>query len=100
MTMQAPLQAPQPADAIRDALSAFYADSPFVAVKDGTPRIKDVAGSNYCHIGVATDADTVAVFVVIDNLIKGAAGGAMQWMNRQLGFEETTGLTAPAPGWI
>lgn len=100
MTMQAPLETPQHADAIRDALSDYYADSPFVAVRDGMPRITDVAGSNYCHIGVATDADTVAVFVVIDNLIKGAAGGAVQWMNRQLGLEETTGLTAPAPGWI
>jgi len=100
LTMQAPLQTPRDADAIRDALFDFYADSPFVTVKDGTPRIKDVVGSNYCHIGVATDADTVAVFVVIDNLIKGAAGGAMQWMNRKLGLEETVGLTAPAPGWI
>jgi N-acetyl-gamma-glutamyl-phosphate reductase len=35
----------------------------------------------------------------IDNLDKGAAGGAMQWMNRLLGLEETAGLLAPAPGW-
>ena len=100
MTMQAPLQSSQSADAIRDALANFYADSPFVTIVDGTPRIKDVAGSNYCHVGVATDANTVAVFVAIDNLIKGAAGGAVQWMNRQLGIDECTGLTAPAPGWI
>ena len=58
-------------------------------------------GSNYCHIGVAeTDGESLAVFVVIDNLVKGAAGGAMQWMNRQL---EATGNhrtnTAPALGW-
>jgi len=36
---------------------------------------------------------------VIDNLVKGAAGGAMQWLNRLFGFDETTGLTAPATGW-
>jgi N-acetyl-gamma-glutamylphosphate reductase len=38
--------------------------------------------------------------VAIDNLIKGAAGGAVQWMNRLLGLPETTGLDTPAPGWI
>jgi N-acetyl-gamma-glutamyl-phosphate reductase len=36
---------------------------------------------------------------VLDNLVKGAAGGAIQWMNRLLGLDETAGLTAPAPGW-
>jgi N-acetyl-gamma-glutamyl-phosphate reductase len=36
---------------------------------------------------------------VIDNLVKGAAGGAMQWMNRLWKLPETTGLTAAAPGW-
>jgi N-acetyl-gamma-glutamyl-phosphate reductase len=36
---------------------------------------------------------------VVDNLNKGAAGGALQWMNRLLGFDETIGLTAAAPGW-
>jgi N-acetyl-gamma-glutamyl-phosphate reductase len=36
---------------------------------------------------------------VLDNLVKGAAGGALQWMNRLLGFDETEGLAAPAPGW-
>jgi N-acetyl-gamma-glutamyl-phosphate reductase len=63
------------------------------------PRVKDVAGSNYCHIGVTVDADTLAVMVVVDNLVKGAAGGALQWLNRKLGFAENMGLTAPAAGW-
>jgi N-acetyl-gamma-glutamyl-phosphate reductase len=36
---------------------------------------------------------------VLDNLNKGAAGGALQWLNRLLGFPEDTGLTAPAAGW-
>ena len=38
--------------------------------------------------------------VVIDNLVKGAAGGAMQWMNRLLGFDEAAGLNAAGPAWI
>jgi N-acetyl-gamma-glutamyl-phosphate reductase len=50
-------------------------------------------------LSAATNGRTIAVMAAIDNLNKGAAGGAMQWMNRLLGFEETAGLTAPAPGW-
>ena len=41
---------------------------------------------------------TVAVTCAIDNLTKGAAGGAVQWMNRMFGHEETAGLMTPAPG--
>ena len=99
MTMQATMVSPKRADEVRDALAEFYADSPFVFVQDGTPRIKNVVGSNYAHIGVATDKQTLAVFVAIDNLVKGAAGGAVQWMNRQLGLDETTGLAGPALAW-
>ena len=76
-----------------------YADKPFVQVIDGTPRIKNVVASNQCHIGVATDGDTVVVMAAIDNLVKGAAGGAIQWMNRLWDLPETTGLDMPAPGW-
>ena len=100
MTLQARLKAPQTSDELRDSLAAFYAGCEFVQVVDGMPRIKDVAGSNYCHIGVESSGSSVAVMVTIDNLIKGAAGGAVQWMNRLLGLPETAGLDAPAPGWI
>jgi N-acetyl-gamma-glutamyl-phosphate reductase common form len=81
------------------ALQGFYKDSFFVRVATEMPRIKDVATSNFAHLSAVADGDTVAVMCAIDNLVKGAAGGAMQWMNRLLGFEETAGLTAPAPGW-
>jgi N-acetyl-gamma-glutamyl-phosphate reductase len=76
-----------------------YADSPFVDVVEGTPRIKNVVASNQCQIGVAADGDSLVVMSAIDNLVKGAAGGAIQWMNRLWGLPETTGLQAPAPGW-
>ncbi len=99
-TLQAPLAAGADRDALAAALTDYYRDSPFVRIVDGTPRVKDVAGSNYAHIGVAADGSTAAVFVVIDNLLKGAAGGAMQWMNRLWSLPETAGLTQPAPGWI
>ena len=102
MTLQGPLTRPQTADQLRDAFAHFYAGQPFVRIVDGAPRVKDVAGSNYCHIGVATSGDgrSFVVLVAIDNLVKGAAGGSVQWMNRLLGLDESAGLTAPALGWI
>jgi N-acetyl-gamma-glutamyl-phosphate reductase len=59
-----------------------------------------VAGSSYAHLGVATEGESVAVFSVIDNLLKGAAGGGVQWLNRMLGLPQSTGLSQSAPGWI
>jgi N-acetyl-gamma-glutamyl-phosphate reductase len=100
MTLQATLKQPLSTDELRNKLADFYAGKPFIEVVDGTPRIKDVVGSNYAHIGVAAEGSTVAVFVAIDNLMKGAAGGAVQWMNRLLGWDETAGLTTPGPGWV
>ena len=99
MTVQAQLKGDTTAEALRRALQEFYAGSPFVVVTDALPRVKDIVGSNYCHIGVAVHARSAAVMVVVDNLVKGAAGGAVQWLNRKLGFAETAGLTAPAVGW-
>lgn len=81
------------------ALQDFYKHSPFVRVSNDMPRVKDVASSNYAHMSAVGDGKTVAVLCAIDNLTKGAAGGAMQWMNRLLGFEESLGLLTPAPGW-
>ena len=66
---------------------------------NAAPRLKDVVASNMCHIGVATNGDSVVVMCTIDNLVKGAAGGAVQWMNRLWDLPETAGLTAAAPGW-
>jgi len=81
------------------ALRAYYKNCPFVRVGDSAPRVKDVATSNYANLSAVTNGNSIAVMAVLDNLNKGAAGGAVQWMNRLLGFDETTGLTAPAPGW-
>jgi N-acetyl-gamma-glutamyl-phosphate reductase len=99
VTVQARLKKECDSAVIRAALEAYYENAPFVRVKADAPRIKDVVASNYAHLGAATSARSVAVMCAIDNLNKGAAGGAVQWMNRLLGLEETTGLTAPAAGW-
>lgn len=82
-----------------DVFNDAYKEAPFVELVNGTPRLKNVVASNLCHIGLATDGETVVVMSVIDNLVKGAAGGAVQWMNRLWALPEAAGLTAAAPGW-
>ena len=82
-----------------DRLRQFYAASPFVRITDSAPRVKDVVTSNYVHLSGSARNGTLAVMAVVDNLTKGAAGGAVQWMNRLFGWPETAGLLAPAPGW-
>jgi N-acetyl-gamma-glutamyl-phosphate reductase common form len=81
------------------ALRAYYKNCPFVRVGDSAPRVKDVATSNYANLSAVTNGNSIAVMSVLDNLNKGAAGGAVQWMNRLFGYDETLGLTTPAPGW-
>lgn len=99
VTVQAVLAKPMTQAELVEAFAKFYAHSPFVSVGTQPPRIKDVATSNYSRLAIATDGKTVAVMSVLDNLDKGAAGGAVQWMNRLLSLPETAGLTAPAAGW-
>ena len=72
----------------------FYKNDYFVKVIDSLPETRWVKGSNLCHIGVKVDKRTNRAVIVsaIDNLIKGAAGQAVQNMNLMFGFEETSGL--------
>ena len=81
-------------------LTEFYGDAPFVSVVAAPPRMKDVAGSNYAILNATVRGDTIVVFSVLDNLLKGAAGGSIQWVNRLLGLPETAGIAAPAAGWL
>ncbi|HEX5208793.1 MAG TPA: N-acetyl-gamma-glutamyl-phosphate reductase [Steroidobacteraceae bacterium] len=99
ITVQAPLKTAIDTPRLLDALRAFYAGSPFVRVTDSAPRLKEVATTNYAHLSAVANGRTLAVMCAVDNLNKGAAGGAVQWMNRMFGLPETTGLTACAPGW-
>jgi N-acetyl-gamma-glutamyl-phosphate reductase len=75
-----------------DSLRAFYADEPFVRIVDSLPATKDVAGSNYCNIAVRVVRGRVVLVSVIDNLVKGASGAAVQNFNLMYGFDETTAL--------
>jgi N-acetyl-gamma-glutamyl-phosphate reductase len=72
----------------------FYKDDYFIKIVNGLPETRWVRGSNLCHIGIKVDERTNRVIVIsaIDNLVKGAAGQAVQNMNIMFGFKETTGL--------
>jgi len=78
-----------------------YGEEPFIRiVKTRTglyrfPEPKILAGSNYCDIGFELDGDRVVVISAIDNLMKGAAGQAVQAMNVMCGYNERTGLYFP-----
>lgn len=79
-----------------DILSDFYRDSAFVDImpSGSTPETRSVRGANLCRISVqqAPQSDVWIVLSVIDNLVKGAAGQAVQNMNIMFGFEENAGL--------
>lgn len=98
-TIQATLTTSLDSTAVIARLREYYAGKPFVRILDSAPRVKDIVASNYAHLSAAANGRTVAVMSVADNLNKGAAGGAVQWMNRLFNLPETTGLTAPAAGW-
>ncbi len=99
-TIQARLLRPMESEEVRHALAGFYAGAPFVDVLEDAPRLQDVVGTNRARLSVAVSGDHLVVLSAIDNLVKGAAGGAIQWMNRLLGFPETVGLMMPGLGWL
>jgi len=84
---------------VSELFAGAYERSPFVQIVQSTPRLKDVVASNYCQIGIAVEDDVVVVMSALDNLVKGAAGGALQWMNRLWDLPESSGLLTAAPAW-
>ncbi len=88
------------AETLPDLYRQFYGDAPFVVVLDAGqfPATKHVGGTNFCHIGLTVDKRTNRVIAVaaIDNLVKGAAGQAIQNMNLMCGWDETDGLRGAA----
>jgi N-acetyl-gamma-glutamyl-phosphate reductase len=82
-------------DDVQDILRAFYDGEPFVAVSDAPPATKSVLGSNAAHVSARYDGrtGTVIAMCAIDNLTKGASGGAVQSANVAVGLDETAGLS-------
>jgi N-acetyl-gamma-glutamyl-phosphate reductase common form len=77
---------------LREMFSEFYRDSFFIRLVEGSPDINWVKTTNFCDLGFATRGRSVVVFSAIDNLVKGAAGQAVQNMNLMFGLDEKTGL--------
>ena len=77
---------------LMQTLDAFYADEPFVRVVEHLPGTKDCAMTNYCDITARLVRGRVMTISCIDNLIKGAAGAAVQNFNLMFGYPETTAL--------
>ena len=83
---------------VRSLYEEYYADEPFVQVVDQAPHTKWTYGSNQCFIYPMVDTRTRRLLVItcLDNLVKGAAGQAIQNANRLYGLPETTGLPTVA----
>ena len=89
-TMHADLPAEVSAEDALQLYERYYAQEPFVRVRRDIPDIKAVAYTNYCDLTVTVDRATrkLVILTVIDNLVKGAAGQALQNMNIMFGYPE------------
>lgn len=80
------------AEELLELYDDFYSTEPFVQVRKNAPAVKDVTGTNYCHVFPTYIKGKIVSFSVIDNLVKGASGQAIQNMNILFGLMETLGL--------
>lgn len=99
-TCYATLRAGVDAARVADAYATAYAEEPFVRVTSSYPATKTTLGSNWCLVHAVVDEPNrrLVAFAAIDNLVKGAAGSAIQNLNAMRGFPETMGLEA-LPLW-
>lgn len=97
-TMYAPVKGKTDSAKVKKIYEDYYRGKPFVIVTDKSPNTTDVRGSNRCEIRAMVDERTGLLFVtsVIDNLLKGQSGNAVQNANIMFGFDEKTGLDVPA----
>jgi N-acetyl-gamma-glutamyl-phosphate reductase len=97
-TCYARLRRPVNDGEVRELYTAFYEHAPFTRLLDTSPQTKWTAGSNECLLYVTVDQreNRLIALAALDNLVKGAAGQAVQNMNLMCGFAETCGLEQPA----
>lgn len=81
---------------LSELVEHFYASHPFTWMTGQDPDLKAVINTNFCHLNLTLHQDRLLVTGVLDNLIKGAAGQAVQNMNLMFGFPETAGLRLKA----
>jgi LysW-gamma-L-alpha-aminoadipyl-6-phosphate/LysW-L-glutamyl-5-phosphate reductase len=79
-------------DEVRSLFAEFYRDAFFVRLVEGSPDINWVKTTNFCDLGTAIRGRQLVIFSALDNLVKGAAGQAVQNMNLMAGLDEKTGL--------
>jgi N-acetyl-gamma-glutamyl-phosphate reductase len=77
---------------VKNIYELFYKGSFFVRVVEGSPDINWVKTTNFCDLAAHSNGRQIAVFAALDNLVKGAAGQAIQNMNLMFDLDETTGL--------
>jgi N-acetyl-gamma-glutamyl-phosphate/LysW-gamma-L-alpha-aminoadipyl-6-phosphate reductase len=77
---------------LQSIFADFYRDSFFIRLVKGSPDINWVKTTNFCDLGFASRGQQVVIFSALDNLVKGAAGQAVQNMNLMFGLDEKTGL--------
>ncbi len=81
---------------VTELYKTYYASHPFVHIVDKNPDVKQVVNTNKCLLFIEKHKDIINISSVIDNLVKGAAGQAVQNMNLLFGLDETAGLMLKA----
>jgi len=94
-TVYLPLSQPLSQRRLSDILDNAYGNEPFIRHVSGSPNLSSVRGANFCDIGVFASGRYALLISAIDNLVKGAAGQAIQNMNVMMNWPETLGLEAP-----
>ena len=89
-------QSDKSAGELTELYQQFYKDHPFTIVTDKNPNLKQVVNTNKCLVHVEKHEDKVLIISMIDNLLKGASGQAVQNMNLVFGLPETMGLRLKA----
>lgn len=87
------LELDQSEEEIREVFNEYYNDHPFITISDSSPNIKRVVGTNKAQLHILKEDGQILITGVIDNLLKGASGQAVQNMNLMFGLDETAGLT-------
>jgi N-acetyl-gamma-glutamyl-phosphate reductase len=86
-------------DAVLDIYRNFYQSEPFVKLAESNPSLKQVVNTNKCVLYLERIDDKLFIVSIIDNLLKGASGQALQNMNLMFGFDETMGLKLKGIGF-
>jgi N-acetyl-gamma-glutamyl-phosphate reductase len=92
VTAYADVPAGTTGESLLATLREFYKNEPFVRIVDHLPGTKDVSHTNFCDVTARVVGGKAVIVSVIDNLIKGASGAAVQNFNVVYGFPETTAL--------